>query len=104
MAPPESVTVTVRSTEGLLASLSPRKTITRRSLAETTSHAPDEAALVLTALDRAREVTHEQAEDASAETRARLAEDVSAETPPMQPAPPAPTAWSPWPKATWPAT
>jgi hypothetical protein len=29
---------------------------------------PDEAALVLTALDRAREVTHEQADDVSAET------------------------------------
>ncbi|HEX7506075.1 MAG TPA: hypothetical protein VF550_04840 [Polyangia bacterium] len=42
---------------------------------------PDEAALVLTALDRAREVTHEQADDVSAETCARPAEDVSAETP-----------------------
>jgi Domain of unknown function (DUF222) len=31
---------------------------------------PDEAALVLTALDRAREVTHEHADDASAETSA----------------------------------
>ena len=41
---------------------------------------PDEADLVLRALDRAREVTHEQAADASAETRACAAEEVSAET------------------------
>jgi hypothetical protein len=41
---------------------------------------PDEADLVLRALDRVREVTHEQAADASAETRARAAENVSAET------------------------
>jgi hypothetical protein len=41
---------------------------------------PDEAALVMRALDRAREVTHEQAEDVSPETRARAADDASAET------------------------
>jgi hypothetical protein len=43
--------------------------------------APDEADLVLGALDRAREVTHRQTADVSAETRARAAEDASAEAP-----------------------
>ena len=41
---------------------------------------PDEADLVLRALDRAREVTHEQAEDVPAESRSRAVDDVSAET------------------------
>jgi hypothetical protein len=43
--------------------------------------APDEADLVLGALDRAREVTRRQTDHVSAETRARAAEDASAETP-----------------------
>ena len=42
---------------------------------------PDEAALVLGALDRAREVTHEHAEDVSEHTRVPATDDASAETP-----------------------
>jgi hypothetical protein len=65
---------------------------------------PDEVALVLAAIDRAREVIHTQADDVSTETRAVQPMTLPRRPPPMEPGHRAPTPWSPWQKAIWPAT